>query len=418
MSSDADVFAAYTTKTVDFRYRGASFHLGLSHGLFSSADVDSGSRFLLRFLSLIFDAAVKAGKPLPKTVLDAGSGIGVLGLAIGRTLVDAGNPGVAVRAQDRDELARVFSAQNAVRNGLGAGVFNAFTEKMLDGSEGARYDLIVSNLPAKAGSPVLANFFHRSSRMLTAGGSVAVVIVNTLADSARKWLRDADAPILAEETGIEHTVFVYGESRAPGKEAASDPYLRTEAEHELESIRYAIRALHGVADFTEPSRAVAVAAKLALKLGVFARVLVHEAEQGHFPVFLASAARREKRSMPDFVICGRNTLALEAARDNTAACGAQAVTVPVADFGLCAEQVSADFGNFDLVATFPDIVPRTDRFTDTWKGAAKVLLPGGYLVIAVSSSDAARFDKLKTTDFTRAGDLKRDGFRALAYRRK
>lgn len=416
---DSAILAAYTTKTAVFRYRGISLELALSHGLFSSADVDAGSRFLLRVLSASIDEDIRSGRPLPRMILDAGSGVGVLGIALGRAMRDAGRAGVRVRAQDRDELARVFSAQNALRNGLEADVFNAYSERMLGGPENAAYDLIVSNLPAKAGASVLSDFFRRSCRILGAGGRCAVVIVNTLADDARTWLREADAPILVEEKGSEHAVFLYGPapSAAYGEEGG-DPYLRAEAEHELEQVRYHIRALHGVADFSEPSRAVALAAKLARKLGAFRRVLVHEAEQGHFPAFLAAAARQADGDRPEFVLCGRNALALEAARENTRNAGASAETRAAADLGLCAEGLRAEFGLFDLVASFPDIVPRTDRFADAWKGAARLLAPGGCLLIALSSSDAARFDKLKTADFSRADDLKRDGFRALAYRRK
>ncbi len=417
-AADQRIFTAYTTKEVDLRFRGASLRFGLSHGLFSSADIDSGSRLLLKTVSALLDADSASGASLPRAVLDAGSGVGVLGIAVAKALADAGVPDVRVRAQDRDELARVFGASNAAANGLGPDVFEAFAEKLLSGPSGTRYDLILSNLPAKAGGPVLADFYLRSCRMLGPRGRVATVIVNTLAEAARRWIADAGAPLLAEEKGSEHTVFITG--AAPGTEGAgsgSDPYERTAAEHELEGVRYSIRAVHGVADFSEPSRAARLAAKLAAKPPLPARLLVHEPEQGHFPAFIAAAARKAGKEPPETLVCGRNALALEASVENAAAAGARTESAPAADLGLCAPALEAGFGRFDLVASFPDVVPRTDRFADWWEGAAHLTADGGRFLVALSSTDAARFDKLKTAAFARAGDLKRDGFRAMAYRR-
>jgi 16S rRNA G1207 methylase RsmC len=79
--------AAYETKRVDFRFRGRSLNLSLSHALFSSADVDTGTRLLLRVLSRLWDEDLTAGRALPRTVLDAGSGVGVIGIAVASALL-------------------------------------------------------------------------------------------------------------------------------------------------------------------------------------------------------------------------------------------------------------------------------------------------------------------------------------------
>ena len=423
----AAVFEAYTTKRVEFRYRELDLRFSLSHGLFSSSDIDAGSRLLLKAVSGLMDSDLRSDRALPMTMLDAGCGVGVLGIAVARALGEAGNEDCLVRAQDRDELARVFSIRNALANGLAPNRYKAYAERLLDGPEDARYDLILSNLPAKAGNPVLADFFFRSGRMLTEHGRCAVVIVNSLAASARAWMRAAEVPLLEEEAGSEHTVFVTGaappRSGSLGdlgeRKSAADPYFRAESGHELENVRYSIRAVHGVADFSEASRAVVAAAKLAVKFRGFDSVLVHECEQGHFPVFLTEAAKAAGRPLTRIALCGRNVLALEAARHNVVSSAGKATvveTVPMADLGLFAGAALAG-GGFGLVASFPDIVPRTERFAETWNGAATLTAPGGYFLIAAASTDAARFDKLKTKDFARAGDFKRDGFRALAYTR-
>jgi hypothetical protein len=52
-----------------------------------------------------------------------------------------------------------------------------------------------------------------------------------------------------------------------------------------------------------------------------------------------------------------------------------------------------------------------------WEDLARMLRPGGNALIALPSSEAEKFDRKKTEGFTRMGDIKRQGFRALAYRR-
>jgi hypothetical protein len=153
---------------------------------------------------------------LPAYILDAGSGVGVLGIAAAKAL-EALGVDTAVRAQDRDELARVFTSRNALRNGLSPDRLAARAERLLSGPQEGRYDLILSNLPAKAGRPVLEDFFRRSSRMLAEHGRGAVVIVNTLAEAAWNWMKDAGAMVLRTETGAEHTVFVYGAAQRDGE---------------------------------------------------------------------------------------------------------------------------------------------------------------------------------------------------------
>jgi 16S rRNA G1207 methylase RsmC len=101
---------AYSNREVPFRFRGIDFRFALSLGLFSSADIDRGSRLLLKVLSRLLDESPSGGLP-PRRVLDAGCGIGVIGICAARALMAAGSPPLAVRAQDRDELARIFSGE-------------------------------------------------------------------------------------------------------------------------------------------------------------------------------------------------------------------------------------------------------------------------------------------------------------------
>ncbi|MCL2130458.1 MAG: methyltransferase, partial [Treponema sp.] len=213
---------AYSNREARFDFRGHSYHFSLSHGLFSSADIDSGSRFLLKIFSNFLDDNLTGlknpaflSRVPPFTLLDAGSGIGVLGVCAAGALSDffiqkniSGAGFIKCRAQDRDELATIFSAYNAAKNGISPGNYEAYTEPLLSGPP--RWNLILSNIPAKAGLPVLEDFICRSARLLKKDGLVFLVVVNTLKDFFREKIAK-EAALYFEETGKEHTVFVYGQ---------------------------------------------------------------------------------------------------------------------------------------------------------------------------------------------------------------
>ncbi|GHV25926.1 hypothetical protein AGMMS4952_04910 [Spirochaetia bacterium] len=439
----AGCVAAYGTKQVVFRFRGINFTFALSQGLFSSADIDTGSRFLLKILSQQWDSCLRGGTdgsrcPLPQTVLDAGCGVGVLGICAAKAL--AAMPGLVIRAQDRDELARAFTEYNAGRNGVpvdlrsndlrSGAVLSAHTEPLLAGPPEA-WDLILSNIPAKTGKPVLLDFIPRSASLLRKGGSVMVVVVAPLADLFRSRIKELAIPLLLDESSKEHTVLVYGRKEtAPEKTrgALGDDflqqwpcYLRCSGDFELEGAGYHLDSFHGVAGFDNPGEAVRAAAHLISKLGpgIFAGstgkpVLVHEPDQGHFPVWLRRYLENAGQGDPgQMVLSGRNILALFAAWHNL---GGAAQVVPAVDIALDRDALLAVSGKpYGAVFLFPDMV--TSRITAFWEGLKALLRePGGIAVISLPSSAAERFDREKPRGFVRLGDHKRHGFRALGYK--
>jgi SAM-dependent methyltransferase len=409
----------------------------LSQGLFSSADIDTGSRFLLKVLSQKWDEDIREGGTLPVTVLDAGCGTGVLGICAARAL--AGIPELQVRAQDRDELARSFTEYNARRNGVPASVLSAHTEPLLDAAPA--WDLILSNIPAKTGEPVLLDFIARSAGLLNERGSVIVVVVNTLSGLFRSRIRELALPLLRHEKGTDHTVLVYGAGISPSlalnsarKDTGDDffrrwpAYFRCAGEHEIKDIRYHIDASHGAADFDTPSGAVTAAARLTTRLSpaignccALQAILVHEPDQGHFPVWLLKYLERNvphgfPRGFRRMVLSGRNILALEASRHNL---GGAAQVVPAVDIALSRDALLAAAGMpYGAVFLFPSIVPRTSRLGACWEGLEALLKPGGIAVVALPSAPAERFDREKPRGIVRLGDHKRHGFRALGYEKR
>jgi hypothetical protein len=358
-----------------------------------------------------------------------------------------------VRAQDRDELARVFTEYNAAANGIkvpgtslayqgadhttGRGVvLSAHTEPLLAEPGGARWDLILSNIPAKTGESVLLDFIPRSAGLLSEGGSVMVVVVNTLAGLLRSWIRELALLLLHDESGKEHTVLVYGaksdlRSAVTGADNAGEGflrqwpcYLRCSGDFELENTGYHIDAFHGTAGFDNPGGAVTAAARLTghMSSAITTRsismpILVHEPDQGHFPVWFTKYLERADRSTPvQIVLSGRNILALEAARHNLA--GA-AQLVPAVDILLSRDALLAAAGSpYGAVFLFPDMVPRTGRIGAYWEGLGALLAPGGIAIAALPSSEAERFDREKPRGFVRLDDHKRHGFRALGSEKR
>jgi hypothetical protein len=386
-----------------------------------------------------------------------------------------------VRAQDRDELARLVTLFNAKKNHIPAAALEAYTEPLLAGPENARWDLILSNIPAKAGTPVLEDFIRRSAGLLYPGGRVIMVAVHTLADFFREQIKAAGAELLSEETGPEHSVFVYrGNSAAiaandqaaaakdPVKPAACTPltagtgfpenypfYVRNSADYQIEEISLYLETFYGASGFDDPGGAVLAAAKLIRRLGPEnicpgvdpfkgmshnVSLLIHEPGQGFFPCWLFEFLRRENRLppaavsssalQPALVLSGRNILALEAARHNTAAvlkaaARPEPAIVPAADLqlGVSALLNAAAGEKYRFIAAFPELLPRssltreTDQLAALWESLTPLLASGGVFIAAFGSTDAERFDRKKPGGFTRLGDIKRKGFRALSYRR-
>jgi hypothetical protein len=477
----------YITKEVTFEFRGRIYEFALSHGLFSSAGIDRGSRFLLRVFSGLLDSGGDEGRgkdeslfpvlrrgkdpsaqpsarpaageiPPVETlsVLDAGCGCGVLGICAGGALRDlaggktarpSARPLVKVLARDRDELARLFTEYNGRRNGFAEPQLEVHTEALLAGPAGAAWDLILSNIPAKAGKPVLEDFIGRSAGMLKKGGLVLVVVVNPLAPWFRNSITARGFSLFHEEAGTGHTVFAWhggsgtvsgggaedalreGSPPAEGVFPGGAAYNRGGGDFEMEGVRYHIDAVHGAAGFDRAGAAVLAAAKLAGKLGeripaclaANPAVLIHEPDQGHFPAWFV------RRFPPDtgrrFVLSGRNILSLEASRRNlerAADSGAVLVkTVSAVDIAISRDDLAlSEGGGYGLAALFPELVPGTGRIAAYWEGLAALLAENGIAIIALNASDAEKFDRGKNAGparFARLGDFRRGGFRALAY---
>jgi 16S rRNA G1207 methylase RsmC len=147
-----------------------SIELDADRGVFSSEQIDAGSRLLM----------LEAVQPSPdSTVLDIGCGYGPIACVAALR-----SPEAAVWAVDVNERARALTAANAERLGL-----NITVAAPDDVPADVRFDHIVSNPPIRIGKPALhALLTHWLDRLSPEGFAELGVLKHLGSDSLAKWL--------------------------------------------------------------------------------------------------------------------------------------------------------------------------------------------------------------------------------------
>ncbi len=161
----ADIVFQTTLKGQDL-----TFHS--TWGLFSPKQIDEGTRLLLDHIEIAPDAHV----------LDLGCGYGPLGLTLAKLA-----PKGEVHLVDKDFIAIEFTQKNAQLNHLAnakAYLSNGFDQ--VPASQ--KFDLIVSNVPAKIGSELLTIFLHDAYSHLNPGGTLYIVTISGLKDYMKRNL--------------------------------------------------------------------------------------------------------------------------------------------------------------------------------------------------------------------------------------
>lgn len=362
--------------------------------------MDRGTRLLLKVLA---GSALAEGA---RSLLDLGSGVGTLGIALG-----SASPGLEVHFRDRDALAAAFSARNARANGLEPASWE--TGLTLTGLSGRRFDLIVSNIPAKAGLPVIRDFLLRLPGALTEGGRFALVVVNPIAPEVRAALAVSGAEILAEETGPVHTAIAGGRGREiPPAADELAVYERRRSDFELAGVRYALSGYWGLPDFDTPSHAVALAAGLCDRAAGGADIRsasIGNPGPGHGALYACGRFGIERMRL-----VSRDCLQTTATLRNLEAAGLSP-RVSVSD-GLSDDKDAE--GTFDLILEFPEPIPEFDWIGPIWDRASRSARPGTILVAASRPTEAVRFDRRKPSGWIRSFERKRDGFSGLVYLRQ
>jgi 16S rRNA (guanine1207-N2)-methyltransferase len=270
---DTDV---YFHKVVTFRGWKQELLFRTSQELFSSHDIDLGSKFLLRTI-------VEAGYPPPQSILDLGCGYGPLGL-----MLKALNPQSTVHLTDRDALAVEYARKNAALNNLsnvedyGSLGYDDVTRK--------DFDLIVSNIPGKAGEPVITYLLREAQFYLKPGGIAAIVIVTPLAEMAGKILVDTPgAEVILKRARPGHTVFHYrfsGVNTKPEQSAFERGiYRRKDVTIRYDTLQYPMQTAYGLPEFDSLSYDTEILLKTlkGFTKKEISRALMINPGQGHVP---------------------------------------------------------------------------------------------------------------------------------------
>ena len=324
-------------KTVTLDVGGRRLELRVAQELFSSHEVDVGTRLLLRTLA----GPEHGGRRL---VLDLGCGYGPLGLGL-----RAAAPDRVVHLVDRDALAVAYSRENAAANRLDG--VEAYASLGYADVRAAGFDLVVSNIPAKAGAPVIEQLLLGGAGLLAPGGLVAVVVIAPLRDQVAAVLEGSSrVEVVFRRATASYAVFHY---RFRGPPAAApgpaDPgaglgvYERQQASVTREGVAVRLRTAYGLPEFDSLGYTTRLVADALLRPGDRppGTALVLHPGQGWLPCLLWAAARPGRLRLVD-----RDLLALRVSQANLVANGCPPERV---DLGHRVDPDPEDLRDADLV---------------------------------------------------------------------
>lgn len=152
--------------------KGHSWSFYTTWGLFSPKDIDDGTQLLLDHTT-----ANRGDR-----IFDLGCGYGPIGIVLGKNAA-------SVDMVDKDFVAVEYAERNAKLNGLtNAKVYlsNAFSHVPAD----AKFDLIVSNLPAKPGKEFFELMLQDAKAHLAPGGRITVVFIAGLREYIKRMFKE------------------------------------------------------------------------------------------------------------------------------------------------------------------------------------------------------------------------------------
>lgn len=384
----------------EFQYFGKKLNLSLSLGLFSSNDIDAGSRQLLRSL------AKEAELANPKSILDVGCGTGILAMAMQSRF-----PESQVEALDRDALACRFTKHNSQVNGLGK--IAVKTGLFLDEVEHSNYDLIMSNIPAKAGEPVISHFLQRAGKLCSSQGFVAVVVVEPLREVVERNLTDKN--ILYQEHNKMYSIFHY---RDPKEQSESVPpkglnlYIRNSQDYQLEKANYHLDTVYNLPDFDQISWKDQLAAESMKAVNRSGNWLIINPGQGHYVQWLVS---KKKPAPKKIILASRDYLSLLIVKHNLVKLGysGEIQTLPMAieeDLPELLENETIDYCHVDLQP-----VTRSQWEPELWKTLSSIVVSKGFISLIGKSRDIQSIEKFRKASVIQV-DHKSKGNRSVVLR--
>lgn len=369
---------SFFKKTVDLTYYGRSLTFRVSQDLFSSHQVDSGTRFLLKTIG---EAELQAQK-----IVDLGCGYGPLGLAL-----KAAEPTREVHLVDRDALAVSYARQNAAVNGLNNGV-KVYGSLGFDHLREHDFDLIVSNVPGKAGESAITHFLQDAVHFLRSGGVVAVVVVLPLVPLVEAALTAVSAEISLLESNREHAVFHYRfPEGTPQRPFVPHSIERGDYQRDVMQVKVGkkmalMQTARGLPEFDTLSFQTQFLIKelVKLKRPLPETVVAFNVGQGHLPVALWHRYQPAQIQLLD-----RDLLGLTYAAHNLVANGCPPDRIQQTHQVGLETAVRADI----IVGVLKE-GEGPAALADLLTNAATALNPGGKLLLAASSTAITRLEEV------------------------
>jgi 16S rRNA (guanine1207-N2)-methyltransferase len=367
-------------KDVVLEYQGHSIRLRVAQDLFSSFEIDAGTRMLLRSL-----AESDTGRF--RKVLDLGCGYGPLGLAL-----KAADPGRQVHMVDRDALAVEYTRQNATLNGL-TGV-QTYGSLGYDDVPDRDFDLIVSNIPGKAGDAVLSHLLLDAALHLKPGGLLAVVVVAPIAPAIEGTLGSAPNGEVVFRKATRSYVVAHCRFNPPDPrpELAAGGfdrgvYHRNDLQVDIEDAAYALETAYGLPEFDSAGfqSELLIAAARGLRGPAVERALFLNPGQGHVPVAIWKLLKPRSIDLVD-----RDLLGLRYGRKNLALNGCPGGQVTTShQVGVVADGDQ----RYDLVAGVLRESEGSAYHSLMLEQAAPMVSGRGRVIVAASSTAVTRLVK-------------------------
>lgn len=148
--------------------KGIPFVFHSTWGIFSPRNIDEGTLLLLKYLDI----------NETDDCLDLGCGYGPIGLTMAKLA-----PNGQTTLVDKDFKAVEYSNKNAELNQITNA--EALLSNGFDQINKRKFDVVVSNVPAKVGNEMLSLFLHDAYKQMNPGGKIYVVTITGL----RKYIK-------------------------------------------------------------------------------------------------------------------------------------------------------------------------------------------------------------------------------------
>lgn len=168
---------------------GRRFIFHSTWGLFSPTEIDEGTRFLLDYLE------VRPGD----VSLDVGCGYGALGIPVAKL-----SPMGEVHMIDKDFVAVEYARKNAEINGIKN--CQVYLSNGFSRVPDMKFDLIISNLPAKEGREFFQILLEDAKNHLRPEGRLCVVTISGLREFIKRNFQEVFGNYQKVKQGKKYTV--------------------------------------------------------------------------------------------------------------------------------------------------------------------------------------------------------------------